>query len=436
MKFKEFLFHRLFTLRALFLWGNVVLLVLFLLVLGKDQKRGWKTYQREFRTREIARAKENLAVAATEEEKILAEREWRAAKNMPREIRQIWAEEIGAVDRCITCHLGYDPLANSSLTTPYSDQPYSATAATPGYEIHKAHNFEKFGCVVCHGGQGLATEVTAAHGRVAHWEKPLLQGTLLQASCVKCHDNHATLSIDGDVFTSEVIRGKKMFNEFGCIGCHQIGGEGGPISVDLKEETATKPLSRIDFSHTGLPHDEWTLANWIKLHLTKDPTEIVPGDPTGAFNAEPIPPSAMPPYLLSDADADAITAYIMGLNSSEIPPQFRVIRLPEKPVPPTRTLEHGRWVFEKYGCAGCHAEDARGGIRNFNYQYDVTPNLRRAVATYTTEELKNKISDGVSFLAKHDPKGPTPPLYMPAWKDKITGQELDDLVAYLLSIKE
>jgi hypothetical protein len=75
-------------------------------------------------------------------------------------------------------------------------------------------------------------------------------------------------------------------------------------------------------------------------------------------------------------------------------------------------------------------------VRNFNYQYGVTPNLRRVVGTYSREELKDKISNGVPIVAKHNPDGPLPPLYMPAWKTKIKGVELEDLVTYLQSIKE
>jgi mono/diheme cytochrome c family protein len=93
-------------------------------------------------------------------------------------------------------------------------------------------------------------------------------------------------------------------------------------------------------------------------------------------------------------------------------------------------------VYEEFGCAGCHGAEARGGIRNFNYLYDATPNLRRAVATYSREELVEKISQGVPITARNNPHGPNPPLYMPAWKDKIKGKDLDDLVSYLFSIKE
>jgi mono/diheme cytochrome c family protein len=433
---KESLFKRIFSLRNLFLWGNILLLVLFLLAFVKDANRGWKPYQREFKSMEVEHAKSLLASAKTDVERIQAEGLLKEARKLPVEIRQIWSTEMSSIDRCITCHIGYDPLYNTSLTNEHKEHPYSASSSPAALEAHTKHNLQKFGCVVCHGGQGMATEKQAAHGRVPHWEKPLMSGTLMQAACVQCHDNHAELKLGGQVYTSEIVRAKQLFRDSGCIGCHQIGGEGGPVSVDLKFETASKPISRIDFSSTGLSHEEWTLTNWIRLHLVQDPAIAVPGDPKGAFNTEPISPSAMPPYLMNDKDADAITAYILSMNRSNIKPQFLTLRA--QPSEPSfgSSVQHGRYVYEKYGCAGCHGPQARGGVRNYNYQYDVTPNLRRAVATYSREELKDKISNGVPFIAKHDPKGPNPPLYMPAWKDKIKGQELEDLVSYLFSIKE
>lgn len=412
------------------------MLVLFVAVLVKDNTRGWKNYQKEYKRLEISRAQAKLEKASTPEEKDVAGQELRNAKKMPIEIRQIWSQEINAIDRCITCHLGYDSLQNSSLMNEYDKHPYSATSQSPALDIHKTHNVERFGCVVCHGGQGLATEVKAAHGEVEHWEKPLLKGTLLQSACVKCHDNHVEIPIKGEVYTSEIVRAKKLFKEFGCIGCHQVGGEGGVISVDLKEETSSKPLSRIDFTHTGLDKEEWTLANWIKVHLTKDPAVVTPGDPTAAFNTEPIAPSGMPPYVMSEEDANALTAWILGLNKKDIPPQFQTLR-PAEPEPNIPAgIARGRYVYEKFGCAACHGTDARGGIRNYNSQNDVMPNLRRVVGTYTRAELKEKISMGVAFIAKHDPKGPPPPNYMPAWSSKIKGDDMEDLITYLQSIKE
>ncbi|MBI5202550.1 MAG: hypothetical protein HY925_13245, partial [Elusimicrobia bacterium] len=49
-----------------------------------------------------------------------------------------------------------------------------------------------------------------------------------------------------------------------------------------------------------------------------------------------------------------------------------------------------------------------------------------------------KIQNGVSSasIVKFNQAGPTPPLYMPAWKEKIKGQDLEDLITYLQSIAE
>lgn len=430
------LFTRLFALRSLFLWGNVILFVVFGAVMVSDQIRGWKGYQKDFKARELTRTKDAIASAQTDDDKMRAADEYQAAQRIPMEIRQIVAPDFDAVDRCVTCHLGFDPLGNPSLSTEYKEHPFKATPNTAAQSIHLAHNVEKFGCTVCHGGQGTATEVKAAHGEVLHWEQPLFKGTLLQASCAKCHDNLADLKVNGAVYASEIIRGKKLVREHGCIGCHQIAGEGGPISVDLRDETSIKPLSRIDFAYTGLEHEDWTLANWIKVHFTKDPAQLVPGDPRGEFNTEPIAPSAMPPYILPEADADALTAYILSLNRSKILPQYLRPAPAAPEVASSNPVENGRQVYEKFGCAACHGPDARGGIRNYNYQWGGTPNLRRSVPTFTREEIREKINDGVAFVARNDPHGPNPPLYMPAWKAKIKGQELENLITYLQSLRD
>src|ERR1041385_294069 len=118
MTFKEKFFTEWFSLRMLFLWGNIFLFVLFTLALLQDNVRGWKVYQQEYQRREIARSSEKLSSAKTDEEKAVAQGELNAARGMKLEIRQMWVQNSKAVDRCITCHLGYDPLSNSTLTTP------------------------------------------------------------------------------------------------------------------------------------------------------------------------------------------------------------------------------------------------------------------------------------------------------------------------------
>jgi predicted CxxxxCH...CXXCH cytochrome family protein len=431
MSLKEVLLTRYFTLRNLFIGGNVLLLALLGTAIVKDQNREWKKYQREFYQREKTRLKGALSIAPSDEEKKVLTKQLSLVKSQSIKIRQLMAPPLDRYDRCVTCHLGYDPVLSPTNQTPYADQPYSAKPNA----VHKAHAVERFACTVCHEGQGLATTVAAGHGRVKHWEKPLRVGPYIEASCAKCHFN----LYDEQAMPETPVwrRGETIFKEHGCIGCHQIHGRGGPISVDLAEETSEKPLSRIDFSHTGLPEEERTLANWIRLHFVKDPHELVPGDPKGEFNDEPIAPSGMPFFNLSEDDATAITTFVQSLARDRIPMEYIVPLTAPRAEPVLKTaVLRGRAVYEKYGCAGCHAPDATGGIRNYNYVNGTEPNLRKAVATYTKEELVEKISKGVSPVGKADLKGPTPVLYMPPWKDKIKGQEMDDLVAYLFSIAE
>ncbi len=430
MSFKDVLFTRYFTIRNWFIAGNFLLLFLLIAAVVQDSRREWKTYQKEFYARETKRLKAGLSSAVDAEEKNRLSKKLALVKAQPVRLRQEMVEPMDRFDRCLTCHLGYDPILSPSQETPYPDHPFSAKPNA----VHAAHPVEKFACSVCHEGQGLATTVRDAHGPVPHWERPLRTGVYLQASCAKCHSN--LFDEKAMPFASGWRRGEAVFRELGCIGCHQIRGQGGPISVDLAEETSDKPLSRIDWSHTGLGEEERTLAEWIRLHLAKDPWDLVPGDPEGKFNEEPIAPSGMPSFALSDEDARAVTTYVLSFAPDRIPAQYAAAS-PARTTPVFRTaVERGRAVYVKYGCAGCHAPDGSGGIRNFNYQNITEPNLKKVVSTYTREELKEKIEKGVAVVAKADAKGPQPPLYMPPWKEKIRGPEMEDLLTYLFSIAD
>lgn len=254
MSFKETLFSRYLTLRNLFVCGNFLLLLLLVAAAVKDNNREWKKYQKEFYAREKDRLTKESEASASPEEKEKIEKKLSLVRAQPVALRQVMLPKMDRFDRCTTCHLGFDPVLSPTQETLYTENPYSAKAN----EIHKSHPVEKFGCTVCHEGQGLATTVEAAHGPVRHWERPLQRGAYLQASCAKCHSNlHDEKAMP---FTAAWRRGETLFHDLGCIGCHQVHGQGGPISVDLAEETSDKPLSRIDWSHTGLGEREQTLA--------------------------------------------------------------------------------------------------------------------------------------------------------------------------------
>ena len=152
-------------LRKFFPWFTVLgLLVGGLVIVAyyKDQFREWKDWQREYRKHELARA-------TTPEQKD-------AAKRIPVEVRQIVLPDLNRVDRCTTCHVAVEDPSYGGFPEPLTY-----------YPNHDQHPFDKFGCTICHQGQGRATTREAAHGQVPHWDRPMLPMKYIESSCAKCH---------------------------------------------------------------------------------------------------------------------------------------------------------------------------------------------------------------------------------------------------------
>ena len=98
-------------------------------------------------------------------------------------------------------------------------------------------------------------------------------------------------------------------------------------------------------------------------------------------------------------------------------------------------LERGKAVYLKYGCAGCHGANGEGKVPNPNAKTaQQVPGLQYVAEGYTKDELRKRILDGQREIPLMDPRKPSPPLYMPAWREKIKEGDLADLMEYLISL--
>lgn len=79
-----------------------------------------------------------------------------------------------------------------------------------------------------------------------------------------------------------VERGRELFVERGCYGCHTIGALGTPIAPDL--------------SRTGRRYDEAYLRRWIRDPALQRPT------------------AHMPRLDLAEADVEALAAFLASLE--------------------------------------------------------------------------------------------------------------------------
>ena len=97
-------------------------------------------------------------------------------------------------------------------------------------------------------------------------------------------------------------------------------------------------------------------------------------------------------------------------------------------------IEAGKQNFSRFGCVGCHGLQVQGGLPNPNSQGGEVPSLLHVADDYTKPEVANIIRNG-KMPPLADAKRPAPPLYMPAWRQMLTDEEVSRIVEYLWSLQ-
>ena len=445
---------------------SLIALALMLAAVWQAGRPAWKDYQGQFRRLEAV-GEPNAAAKS-------------AVLETPLTIRQALLPGLQRVDRCTTCHLGVEDPTMKSAPEPFTFHPNLAP-----------HSPARFGCTICHGGQGLATDKQNAHGNVAHWQEPLLPRNYIRASCGRCHK-------EGDVpGVPELAEGRRLFNTQGCRGCHKLNGVGGSVGPDLTEEGASRRYPQWLERHflepkavsagSPMPNFHFSKAQaraltFYILSLTNEQmgtyyssVRVIPSASYGRqlfveknciachnvggvgskagpdllgvtklhsagwldeqlANPDSVyPGSSMPAYDLETNSRKAIVAFL----ASATPDDAREIvsRRPKPLTAEEAAIEAGKQSFARFGCVGCHGLDLQGGLPNPNSQGGQTPSLLHAAADYTKEEVLKIIRNGKTPPLQ-DPKKPAPPLYMPSWKNVLSDEDITRIADYLWSVQK
>jgi cbb3-type cytochrome oxidase cytochrome c subunit len=290
----------------------------------------------------------------------------------PIEIKQLLVNDADKADRCESCHIGIEGLKQVSNKHPFTKHPLSSVYLSN-------HQPGKFGCTFCHRGQGRATTSTEkAHGKIKHWDEPLLVGNMTQTSCLNCHGD-----IKGLRGAEHISNSTELIRKYGCYSCHKIPGyEGmGDVGPEL-----TQIGTKVNYS--------WAV-NWLL-------------DPKKYFST-----ARMPKFFFTQDQAEAIADYLFSMSGTTRHDVDYASTTPDEKI-----VEQGRALWSQSRCNLCHSTGGRGG----NHIKVYAPDLSKVGSKANKEWLFRWIKDPNKYF---------PGTKMPRFR--FTDEEIRSLVEYIVS---
>jgi mono/diheme cytochrome c family protein len=337
----------------------------------------WRDHQREYR---------QMLVQSPDE------RQRQLADSFAIHLRQIDLPQLGTTDRCISCHVGIDNPTMADARQPYRTH--------PGTYLQD-HPVEKYGCTICHRGQGAATNFLEAKASTVHWDYPLLPVHLTEASCGACHSADSTPMAR---HAPRLALGRQLFLDRGCQSCHKLHGVGGQLGPALDGE-GLKIKHQLPMAHVSGEH---TLANWLNQHF-EQPQRVVAN-------------SQMRPPRLTAAENEALTIYMLSLQNRDLPQTY----VPGDRVAAWNTELHQKVtdpvVLYNRFCVNCHGDGTYGQWDKFFNRFNPAIRGPGLLAMADREYLRAAIEQG------------RPGTLMPAWSKSaggLTSEQVSQLVEYL-----
>ncbi len=390
--------------------------------------------------------------------------------------------KIARFDRCRTCHQNIDKTASGGVPAyppghPDSEeledwvaagefpQPFSTHPNTSLYcSASSPHPVGKFGCTICHDGQGSGTSFGNAehspndpqiadewhHEYGFHpnhfWEYPMHPERFIESGCIKCHHSMQELGVHPEYGASapKAVRGWQLIQKYGCFGCHEIHGfdAGKPIGPDLRVEPQTAEeaaaiaadpsavAGKLRKVGPSLRHvAQKTTAEFIE-YWTEIPQRYRPSTKMPQFFALHDHLSAEDAAHTGDLEAAELAGIAtLLLNNSE---KMELLAPADGYEP---NLERGQQFFTERGCVACHQHSAVPAS-----QADFGPNISDIHRKLRRNEDDPAFSDWLyTWLRepeRYHRKTRMPNLYLDAYPDADGQTMIDpaaDIAAFLLS---
>jgi len=307
------------------------------------------------------------------------------------------------------------------------------------------HKAQEVGCTICHAGQGGATAFdwashtpsdleTRSRWRREYgwfenhdWETPMHARRFIESACMQCHREALELE-PSDRFpvppAPKLVAGRETALQYGCFGCHEINGLGGPQRRD-EEVPGTPRKVGPSLRHVASKLGKDSLYDWIA-----QPQRIRPGTRMPQFfglwdhlqgkgldtakHFEPIEILAVATYLLQRSQPLEHLVPPDGIAASSTDEKAR----------------RGKLLFETRGCLACHAH------RDFpDAKSRHGPNLSKMAAVSASDQGRKWLYGRIRDPHRYNPRTTMPYMFLNPITDTLgnTTGPAEDIAEYLLS---
>jgi ubiquinol-cytochrome c reductase cytochrome b subunit len=238
--------------------------------------------------------------------------------------------------------------------------------------------------------------------------------------------------------TEAALRGKNIFDTYGCLSCHTMSGRGGKVGPVLTNE-----------SQRGRSKD------WI-ISQIKNPRGHNPKSPMPPFlMLDSIQVSNLADYLLSphpayeansgNENSGSISEESSGTNDSintnvnNTSLQRDLSNLTTgRAADMIGNIAHGALLFQQ-DCESCHGTDGKGGVPNPGSLIGQVPKLN-PINKILFSKNPQVFAANIDKIIQHGstPPGPNPQLHMLDFGDShtLTQQQIANIEAYVLNLNE
>jgi ubiquinol-cytochrome c reductase cytochrome b subunit len=254
----------------------------------------------------------------------------------------------------------------------------------------------------------------------------------------KSHEKLKTSPAKSIKLSQVALRGKNVYNTYGCMSCHTISGQGGKIGPDLTNEL-----------------QKGRTRQWIFVQLT-NPRIHNPKSPMPPFSMlDTTQLNNLADYLLSPHPESAANSINKNVENSG-----QVLNLSENQGSNLETnnsasvnegskqnatglaagmignVAHGNILFQR-DCESCHGANGKGGVANPGSLSGQIPSLNpinKNLFSRNPQIFANNIDRIIQNGSL--PEGPNPQLRMEDYGDShaLTQQEIANIEAYILNL--